>query len=93
MITLIKKLFGKKKTDELSKDPEGNSPNCWGYLEYGNLIRKKFNDQQIAINNHDSTAQNAFIMEFVVTHINGIKLKSSTNGLQCPTCRTVYNMK
>ena len=86
-------LFGKKKIDEFSKVPEGVCPNCWGYMGYGNLIKKKFKDQQVAVNNHDTTAQYAFIQEFVVTHINGIKLKSNINGLECPTCGAIYKRK
>ena len=92
-MTFLKRLFGKRKKDEFSEVPEGVCPNCWGDQEYDGIIREKFKDQQIAVNNHDSTAQYAFIQEFVVTHLNGIKLKSGVHGLECPTCKIVYNKK
>ena len=92
-MTFLKRLFGKRKKDEFSEIPEGVCPNCWGDQEYDGIIREKFKDQQIAVNNHDSTVQYAFIQEFVVTHLNGIKLKSSIHGLECPTCKIVYNKK
>ena len=92
-MTFLKRLFAKRKKDEFSEIPEGVCPNCWGDQEYDGIIREKFKDQQIAVNNHDSTAQYAFIQEFVVTHLNGIKLKSNVHGLECPTCKMVYNKK
>lgn len=87
MASLKSIFFGKKKKDIFDEVPDGYCPNCWGEQEYGNLIREKFKDQQIAINNHDSTAQYAFIMEFIVTHLNGIHLKSSIKGMECATCK------
>jgi len=90
IMKIIKKLFGSKKKDVFSEVPEGICPNCWGDQEYGNIIRDKFKDQQIPVNNHDSTAQYAFIQEFIVTHLKGIKLKSYVHGMECEHCRVVY---
>ncbi len=89
-MTFLKRLFGKRKKDEFSEIPEGVCPNCWGDQEYDNIVREKYKDSQIAVNNHDPTATYAFIQEFVVTHVNGIKLKSSRHGLECPTCRIIF---
>lgn len=87
MITFLKNLFN-KKPDVLNEIPEGVCPNCWGDQEYDNLIREKYKDAQIAVNNRES--KHAFIQDFVVTHLNGIKLKSTVNGTECPTCKVVY---
>jgi hypothetical protein len=87
-MNFIKKLFIKKVQDSFTEAPEGICPNCWGDQEYGNVVRDKFKDTQIDVNNH--TAKNAFIQDFMVTHMDGIKLKSSIKGMECPTCRVVY---
>lgn len=84
MIKSLKKLFN-KRPDEFDKVPEGVCPNCWGDQEYGNVIREKYKDLQIEVNN--STSKHAFIQDFVVTHLKGIQLKSNINGLECSTCR------
>ena len=84
----LKKLFGnnaKKEIEELSK---GYCPNCWGDQEYDNVIREKYKDTQIDVNNHK--ANYAFVQDFIVTHLNGIKLKSSVKGTECPNCKIVY---
>ncbi|WP_394750836.1 hypothetical protein [Spongiimicrobium salis] len=88
MTAFFKKLFGSKKEDEFSKVPAGVCPNCWGDQEYGNIIREKYKDIQIEVNNR--TRKHAFIQDFIVTHLNGITLKSSLHGLECPTCKIVH---
>ena len=93
MIKLFKKLFGNKKEDAFSKVPDGYCPNCWGYERYGDLIRDKYYDQQISVNQHDASHQYSFIQEYVVTHLKGIKLHDSIHGTVCPTCRTAFTKK
>ncbi len=83
-------LFNKKPKDEFSEVPAGYCPNCWGDQEYGNLIRDKYEDRQIRVNDHDSTSKYAFIQEFIVTHLDGIKLKSTIYGMECPKCHVVH---
>ena len=90
MKNFIKKIFSKKIKDEFSEVPEGVCPNCWGDQEYDNIVREKYKDSQIAVNNRDPKATYAFIQEFVVTNLNGIHLKSTVDGNQCPACRVVY---
>ncbi len=85
------RLFKNKKTDEFGNAPEGLCPNCWGNQEYREVIREKYKDLQIAVNNHES--KHAFIQDFVVTRLNGIKLKSWVHGLECPTCKVSYKDK
>ena len=88
MRNFFSNLFKTKKTDEFDEIPEGVCPNCWGDQEYGNLIREKFKDAQIGVNNKES--KYAFIQDFVVTHLDGIKLKSAVQGSECPTCKISY---
>jgi len=88
-MNFIKKLFGNNKEKEVSELSNGYCPNCWGDQEYDNLIREKYKDAQISVNNH--TANYAFIQDFMVTHMSGIKLKSTVKGTECPTCKIAYN--
>ncbi len=85
-----RKLFGKDENDEFSHLPEGVCPNCWGHQEYGNIIREKFFDQQVSVNNHDPTAKYAFIQEYIVANLSGIRLKNDIHRLVCPNCRIIY---
>ena len=81
--------FFKRPMDEIQgKSPEGYCPNCWGTQEYDNEIRELYKDKQIDVNNHE--ANYAFIQDFVVKHIDGIKLKRGKNSLDCPTCHTSF---
>ncbi|UCD62032.1 MAG: hypothetical protein JSV59_05570 [Flavobacteriaceae bacterium] len=88
MKNFFSNLFKKKKTDEFDEIPTGVCPNCWGDQEYGNIIREKFKDAQIDVNNRES--KHTFIKDFVVTHLDGIKLKSAVHGTECPTCKVKY---
>ena len=76
------------KEDEKLPVPYGVCPNCWGKQEYDHEIREMYKDKQIDVNNHE--ANYAFIQDFVVTHIDGIKLKKGNNSFECPTCRAKY---
>lgn len=79
-----------KKPASATKDqiPEGLCPNCWGSQEYDGQIRELYRDRQIDVNNHE--ANYAFIQDFVVTHLDGIRLKKGANSLECPTCKVQY---
>lgn len=88
MGNFFSQLFKTKKTDIFDTAPDGVCPNCWGDQEYGNVIREKYKDIQIEVNNRES--KHAFIQEFVVTHLDGIKLKSTVHGTECPTCKILY---
>ena len=82
------KRFFNKRPDEFDEAPKGVCPNCWGDQEYGNVIRKKYKDIQIEVNNRSS--KHAFIQDFVVTHLKGIQLKSKIDGQECTTCHVTY---
>ena len=42
-------------------------------------------DAQIDVNNKN--AKYTFIQDFVVTHLDGIKLKNTVKDQECPTCK------
>ena len=85
MIDSLIEFFKKSAKETKSKVPEGYCPDCWGHQEYDNQIREMYEDKQIDVNNH--SANYAFIQDFVVTQIEGIKLKKGISGYECPTCR------
>lgn len=91
MGNFFSRLFNSKKEDAFDNVPNRVCPNCWGDQEYGNVIREKYKDIQIEVNNRES--KHAFIQDFVVTHLDGIKLKSTVHGSECPTCKMIYKDK
>jgi len=74
------------KEDEKLPVPYGVCPNCWGRQEYEGEIRDAVRDRQIDINNHASDATRAFIQDFVVQKIDGIKLQKDGDSFSCPRC-------
>jgi hypothetical protein len=84
MIDTLLNFFRKSKEETKDSTPEGVCPNCWGNQEYDNQIREMYHDKQIDVNNKQ--ANYAFIQDFVVNHIDGIRLKKGNNGYECPTC-------
>lgn len=64
--------------------PEGICPVCWGFQEYDGKIRTLFKDKQIDVNNHKDSYM--LIEEFMVQHIDGIKLKEGV-VTDCPNCQ------
>lgn len=87
MIEELTTFFNKPKEETQGQVPAGLCPNCWGEQEYDHTIRKMFKDKQIDVKNHK--ANHAFIQNFVVTRVNGIRLIKGNNGLVCPTCHTI----
>ncbi len=87
MKNFLKSLF-KKSPDVFDDLPAGVCPNCWGEQEYDNTIREMYVDKQIDVNNHE--ANHAFIQEYIVTRVKGIKLIKGNNSFECPTCRTKF---
>lgn len=80
-------LFTKSK--EPIEAPEGVCPNCWGHQNYDTEVRDLLNDKQIDVNNHNQ--KHAFIQQFVVEHLDGIKLKKHEgNTRMCQKCKVVY---
>ncbi|MCP4440968.1 MAG: hypothetical protein GY810_18760 [Aureispira sp.] len=88
MIEKLIAFFKKPKEETQSNAPEGFCPNCWGTQEYDDQVRKLAKEQQVDINNHQ--ANYAFIQNFVVDHLDGIKLKRVNNESVCPSCQTKF---
>ena len=88
MRNFFSNLFKTKKTDEFDEVPEGVCPNCWGDQEYGNLIREKFKDAQIGVNNKER--KYAFIQDFMVTHLDVVDRSRTFYIYVCPTCEISY---
>lgn len=84
MIQSLISFFTKPKEETLGQTPEGLCPNCWGSQEYDNQIREMYKDHQIDVNNEQ--ANHTFIQNFVVNHVDGIRLKKGNNSFECPTC-------
>ena len=81
--------FFKKPQDKTKRQvPEGLCPNCWGSQEYDSEIRKMYYDKQIDVNNNE--ANYAFIQDFVVNNISGIRLITDNNKHICPTCKNIF---
>ncbi len=75
------------QADRATDQAPGTCPNCWGHQGWDGKIRDLFADKQIDINNHKES--HAFIQDFVVNHIDGIRLKKGNDGFACPHCHTV----
>ena len=88
IVESILNFLKKPKEETKGTAPEGICPNCWGKQEYDGKIRELYEDKQIEVNNH--SANYAFIQEFVVNNVDGIRLKRGNNSLECPTCRVAY---
>ncbi len=88
MIDALISFFSKSKADTKNQVPEGYCPNCWGSQEYDNVVREMYKDKQIDVNNKQ--ANYAFIQDFVVNKLDGIRLKKGKNSLDCPTCKVKY---
>lgn len=69
--------------------PAETCPNCWGHQSWDGQVRELFADKQIDINNHKES--HAFIQEFVVQHLDGIRLKKGNDGFSCPHCHARFS--
>lgn len=79
--------FKKPASETQGQVPEGVCPNCWGHQEFDNKIRDLYIDKQIDVNNYETN--HAFIQNFVVTQLKGIRLVKGNNSFECPTCRVI----
>ena len=80
----IADFFSRPTEETKDKPPEGLCPNCWGRYEYDGKVRKMFRDHQRDVVN--GRANDAFIREFVVRELEGIRLQDSPAGYKCPRC-------
>ncbi|MDN5202550.1 hypothetical protein QQ008_14275 [Fulvivirgaceae bacterium BMA10] len=82
-MNIFSKIFSKKELIE-----GGACPNCWGEQEYDGQVRNLLADKQLDVNNHE--ARHAFIRDFVVNHVSGIRLQKDNDGYQCPMCKRKF---
>lgn len=80
----IAEFYNNSENITKEETPKGVCPNCWGTQEYDGKVRKLFKDHQIDVNN--KKAKYSFIQGFVVTYLDGIRLKKRNNNLECSTC-------
>lgn len=76
-MSLLQNIFGLRgplTQPELKVEIEP-CPNCWGEQEYDGMIRQKLRDVQIDVNSR--RASYGFLRKFVVTHLEGIRLRKS----------------
>ena len=85
---LKKENSGEKDDQEITN--AGLCPKCWGSQAYDHKFVDAVKDQQISIHNLDSTANRAFIQDFVKTHLESIKLKNHDKYDHCPVCKVKY---
>ena len=83
--SVLNYLRGKENGDVIEA-PAGVCPICWGHSEYDNKVRKIVRDHQIDVN--AGRENYAFIQNFVVNQLEGIKLKNTSTGTICPNCKT-----
>ena len=80
--------FKKPKKETECTVPEGVCPECWGYQEYDQKIRKLYEDKQIDVGNHEK--EYTFIRQFAKEYVDGIRLKKGEVAV-CPTCGMVHD--
>ena len=78
----------KKEKGDGPTTPEGACPHCWGYQDYDSKVRKIVDDHQINVSS--GREKYAFIQDFVVNHVDGIKLRNTLDGKECPRCHRKY---
>lgn len=89
LVDTLSAFFARPAEETIGVTPDELCPNCWGRYEYDGEIRKVAKDRQVNINN--KAERYAFIQDFAVNHVSGIRLKNEPSGDQfCPTCHTKY---
>lgn len=77
--------FSRPQAETAEDVPEGLCGNCWGHYEYDGKIREIARDRQIDVNHN--LERRAFIQDFVVTHVDGIRLREDAeHRLTCANC-------
>lgn len=88
LLDTLSTFFSRPAEETANGAPDGACPNCWGRYEYDGKIRQVARDRQIDV--HNGVERHAFIKDFVVTHIDGIRLRKDDHGRICRTCSTRY---
>ena len=85
LLDTLSAFFSRPAEETANETPEGSCPNCWGRYEYDGEIRQVARDRQIDVDS--GRERYAFIQEFVVKHIDGIRLRDNGKGRVCPQVR------
>ncbi|MFT5583477.1 MAG: hypothetical protein ACI9VR_001055 [Cognaticolwellia sp.] len=88
MLESLTRYFWPANDTDQAAAPEGLCPNCWGEQEYDGAFRKGLSDKQIDVKN--GRAKNAFIQDFIIQNVDGIRLKNQPEGATCPRCKHVH---
>ena len=83
LIDTLSTFFSRPAEETAGETPEGMCANCWGHYEYDGEVRQVARDRQVDVNNQ--RARHAFIRDFVVTHVDGVRLRDTG----CPKCTQV----
>lgn len=83
-MSIFSKLFTKKELIE----EVGVCPNCWGEQKYDDKVRTMAKDKQVDVNNHEK--RHAFIQDFVVNQVDGIRLSKEGDKFRCPKCNSIH---
>lgn len=73
-----------RRPEEEAEAPEDACPNCWGHYEYDGKIREGLKSRDLDLQSGQATYN--FIEEFVVTHVDGIRLPQDSARRTCPRC-------
>lgn len=84
LVDSLVSFFSDPPADTKERAPEGVCGNCWGRYEYDGETRQAMRDRQIDVQN--GRAQRAFIQEFVVERVDGIRLKGEGKAAKCERC-------
>ena len=84
LVDRLSEFLARPQEETTGEVPDGVCPNCWGHYEWDGEIRRVARDRQIDINN--GVARYAFVQDFVVKQIDGIRLRDSRDGASCPRC-------
>jgi len=87
LIDSILNYFKAKEKNKNIVAPEGICGPCWGHQEYDNQFRDIIKDKQIDVNGGREKLN--FIENVVVNKVEGIRLKNTLNGMECPTCKKI----
>ena len=91
-MNFLKSLFSssiKNKSFKSIKRFDVSCPNCWGREEYGGNFYKAVKNQVLNINKMDNRA--GWIQDYANKYLLGLKLKKTSEGYICPSCKLTYN--
>ena len=71
--------------------PEDYCPNCWGRQEYEGKFLNAMKKENIDLNNVEQ--KKGWIQAYATKNFEGIRLKTTDDIEECPTCKLAYRPK